>query len=466
MLSPTRALVTSAALLLAPNLASAQTVLLTENADGRQALSVDGRHLADIETRGAVTEFASEATRVRLERSEQRGEDGAPFPVRVVIRGDLDRGTAAVRQEYDLLAPEAPVDIEGLGLVLDDEDPDVNAAEHEQLRKWLRDVGLEPRTGLFEALHMSDTGRALRVWYEIAGRRIDGSVFEGSNPAPAARFDSAFHVTDEGLKIHHARSPFYHRESLEIVDTLTDVGEPEPNTLRSYQCGCYGWAIGGDWVTLGDEYLYHAAVEWRHHRVGAGLFLGIQTRDDFPWIGLADREKVSRLARRAGVYRLTDARGDVFAEIEIGLDPNPPPLELGPHSYVVRMSKPDGQLAPIAHIDARPGAIELRLETDDALQQLDTLFAAMPTQVLRGDGLRDSYLGRVETLVDWLRLIETPNEANLGDVVSEIDALTAVRKVKAMLSPHAERFATAESDYQPLPPMRRLDAPEATQPPS
>lgn len=448
----------SLALLAGP--ARAETVIRLEAEGSSQVITRDGTTIGRIQRSGPATILSAGDTRVRVAQTRTPLQSDAPYPVRVTRQGALGDGATVVTQRYDVLAPEAPIDIEGLGLVLPGQDPETNGAEHEQLRRWLLEVGLDADTALFEEIHRRDTGRDLVVWYEIAGRRIDGSVTVGREATPEARFDSSWHVVDEGWKIHHARELFYHRESLEMVDTLVDLKLDPPNEIRSYQCGCYGWAIGGDWVTVGNEYLYHATVEWRHHRVGAGLFVGIQSREDFPWFALADRDKVSRLARRAGAYRLTDTKEELFAEIAIELDPDPPPLELGPQRYRVRMTNLENEIVTIALIDADETTLQLRIFGDDALSQLDALFAAMPTQIVRGDGLRDSYLGQIETLVDWVRLIDAPGQGTLADVVSEIDALTAVRKVRTLLEPHPARFALSDSEYQPLPPKRHIDAEE------
>jgi hypothetical protein len=77
----------------------------------------------------------------------------------------------------------------------------------------------------------------------------------------------------------------------------------------------------------------------------------------------------------------------------------------------------------------------------------------MPTQVVRGDGVRDSHLGEIETMLDWIRLIKEPSEENLADVVSEIDALTAVSKVHALLETDGASYSADEGEF-PLPPKR------------
>jgi hypothetical protein len=76
----------------------------------------------------------------------------------------------------------------------------------------------------------------------------------------------------------------------------------------------------------------------------------------------------------------------------------------------------------------------------------------MPVQVMRGDGLRDSQLGEIELLVDAVRLLEQPDESRLADLVSDVDAGSAARKVQALLHQEAGRFA-ALADALPPPPI-------------
>jgi len=411
---------------------------------GIDEIRIDGEPAATIEHGLEVRTLRANGLEVEIRDSSSPLTPDRPYPLRRTRAGRIRGSEARVRQQYDLLAPAAPIEVEGWGLVLPGES-ERNADEHRRLREWLESQDLPPDTSVFEEIHRARTGRDLVVWYEIAGRRVDGSLSLGDADVPAARFGSAFHVTEEGWKIHHRREMFYHRKSLELVDTLTDLVTPNaPRTMRSYQCGCYGWAIGGDWVTLGDRYLYHAEVEWAQHRVGAGFFLGFR-----------DRERTGLLARRAAAYRITDANGDLFAEISIALDADPPAIGLGPQSYVIRMTDARRELVPVATAELTSGRVAVTIPDDRdwrrELDQIDTLLAAMPTQVVRGDGIRDTYLGEIETLIDWVRLIEDPRVETLADVVSEIDALSAYRKVETALETAASRFAAEASDYRPLP---------------
>jgi hypothetical protein len=354
------------------------------------------------------------------------------------------------------------------------DEPGINEEEHQELREWLRSQGLAADTGDFEEIHLAEAGRELTVWYEISGRRVNGRLVRGTSTQPEALFDSLFHTTDEGWKIHHQRigenGRFrYHRKSLELVDTLLDASrDEEPRELRSYHCGCYGYAIGSDWATLGESRLYHVELEWLNDRVAAGLFVGLERRRRFPWIGVGDRARTRLLARRAKAYRLTDARRKPLAEVVIHFSAEPPRDGLGAASYEVRLAGPDGRIEPLARIEYAAEEVAVHLSTprvtggtaaDDRLNwetplgRLDALLAAMPTQVVRGDGVRDSHLGEIETMLDWIRLIKEPSEENLADVVSEIDALTAVSKVHALLETDGASYSADEGEF-PLPPKR------------
>ena len=130
-------------------------------------------------------------------------------------------------------------------------------------------------------------------------------------------------------------------------------------------------------------------------------------------------------------------------------------------------------MEPLARIEHAPNEVAVHLSTlggpdaarpdgrpdwEAPLQRLDTLLAAMPTQVVRGDGVRDSHLGEIETMLDWIRLIQEPSEENLADVVSEIDAITAVSKVQSLLGTDSAGFSVDEAEL-PLPPRRQSPGP-------
>jgi hypothetical protein len=223
----------------------------------------------------------------------------------------------------------------------------------------------------------------------------------------------------------------------------------------SHQCGCYGYAIGSDFMTLGN-WLYQVEADWLDDRVGAEFFIGLERREGFPWIGFGDRRRMRDLARRVKAYRLKDARGETFAEIALDLPPAQPPSGLGPVSYRVDVWRSGSERAPLARIDHRTAGIELQLFGEprrwpESLERLDTLLAAMPTQVMRGDGIRDSHLAEIEQLIDWVRLIREPTEDRLADVISDMDALTAPRKVHALLESDAERFQLEAAARPPAP---------------
>ena len=473
-------LLTTASISLAASPDVPETHLLQSRAvsAGEREILIDGRRVGSIVLAESRRTLETGSARIVVEESGEPVAPDRPYPRRVVTVGRIEPGGSAIRQEYTLLAPAAPLHVEGLGLQLPTDEPGFNEDEHAELRAWLEEQGLAADTAGFEELHCAEAGRDLTVWYEISGKRVDGSLTRGSSTQPQARFDSLLHAVERGWKIHHQRigekgSLWYHRKSLELVDTLRDgtEGEDDPE-LRSYHCGCYGYGIASDWATLGKSRLYHVEVEWVDHWVAMGLFVGWEWRDAFPWIGIGERERAKRLARRVKVYRLTDARGDLFAEVAIQFSPDPPLGKLGPATYAVRVSGLDGEMEPLAQIEHAPEGIVVQLDSPrgaaatagedrarwlTSLERLDQLLAAMPTQVLRGDGVRDSHLGEIETTLDWIRLILEPSEDHLADVVSEIDGLTAISKVEALLGSGGARFLADPSEL-PLPPGRHSES--------
>ncbi len=447
------------------------TLHMTGLGAGQSELRVNGETVATL-TRiaaGGAT-LAAEAlvftagkTTMVLRRSESEIVEGQGWPRRVRIEGWLEPAGLQVTEEYTLLAPPAPIEVEGWGLEMSWDEEGQNKKEQALLQDWLEETIGSRDLSVFRNLHATDTGRELVVWYEISGRRVNLRLLEGVADEPVAEADSLWHVEGENWKIHHTRELSYHRQSMEGVDTIR--GTDGRDTLRSYHCGCYGWAIGADWMTLGES-LYVAKVTWKHYRVGTGYFLGLTTRDEFPWVGFVDRERISLLSRRAGAYELLDASGEIFAEVRLSLSSNPPADGLGEMRYSFRYADDKGELVEFATAEHRTDELLLHLDTpnglDAALARLDELLAAMPTQVLRGDGIRDSQLSEIESMIDFLRLARTANIETLSDTVSELDIGSARAKTRALLDsidPTGERFTPDAETPIPPPPARHPDSP-------
>ena len=418
-------------------------------------IRLDGRRLGTWRPEGHGGALAGVAPLATLRVAERPLADGQRYPLRVQREGAFAAGGAVFRDEYTLLAPPAPLDVEGLGLVVAEDEPGINDAEHAALRAWLGAQGLPADTASFEALHRNETGRELRVWYEISGRRRDGRFARVGAGAPAARIDSLFRSEAGALKIHHKRPGengrfTYHRRSLELADRIAAAGAP---ALVAHQCGCYGYAIASDLTTLGDR-LYRVEADWLDDRVGAELFLGVETRASFPWLGFGERRRMRDLARRARAWQLKDAHGVAFADVALELAAEPPRGSLGPIAYRVDWVDGDGAHRPLARIAHDGEGLALALHGagfEEALEQLDRLLAALPVQVMRGDGIRDSQLGEIEQLVDAVRLLGDPSEERLADLVSDVDAAGAARKVAALLEPEPGRFAAAAGELPPEP---------------
>jgi hypothetical protein len=388
-------------------------------------------------------------------RVEERPLSKAGAYPRRVRRETTGTGGARFLDEYTLLAPAAPLPIEGFGLVVSDDEPGINDAEHAALRSWLEAQGLPPDTEPFEALHQSETGRELRVWYEISGRRVDGTFTRVGDEKSLTRLDALFRSEAGNLKIHHQRPGengrfTYHRQSLELADRIATPGLPD---LIAHECGCYGYAIASDFTTLGNH-LYTVEADWLDDRVGAEFFIGFERRADFPWIGLGDRRRMRDLARRARAWTLRDASGVRFAEVALDLPDDPAPGGLGPITYRFDRFNAADQREALASVAHSAGGIRLSfygLGLDEGLGVLDRWLAAMPVQVVRGDGIRDSHLGAIERLVDAVRLARAPSEQRLADFASEVDAASAAAKVEAFLAPDRPRFIAGGNLLPPAP---------------
>ena len=434
------------------------STLSWSRADG--AIVRDGRPLGSLLVDDGFVGVTGRDLVARITREEALVEPGHAWPRRVTLTGYVQGGDAFFRDAYTVLAPPAPLPVEGYGLEVAEDEPGTNTEEHRKLEAWLAGQGLPADASRFQALHEAETGRELRVFYEISGRRIDGDFGRVGADVPLARTDSLFRSQDGALKIHHQRPGengrfSYHRRSLELADVL-DPGPGEPG-LHAHECGCYGYAIAADFMTLGDR-LYRVEADWLDDRVAADFFLGLEGREGFPWIGLGDRLRMRDLARRARAWTLKDAAAIPFAEVWLELPEDPPSPGLGPITYHVDALDGDGGRTPIARIAHTDAGITIETfgegDASAVLAHLDRLLAAMPVQVVRGDGLRDSHLGGIELLIDAVRLLEAPgDDERLADLVSDRDAATAARKVETLLTGLGapERFVAAADVWPPDP---------------
>jgi hypothetical protein len=448
----------SASLAAAPEPRLVATLSLVSGAEGRAEIQLDGSTLGRLEPTDRGWLLRADGASASIESSIEPLDPARSYPRRETTTGRLGSAGPAFRQTFTRLAPAAPLSVEGLGLVIASDEPGLMRDEHAELRRWLASQGLAADTLAFEAIHEADAGRPLVVWYEISGRRKNGLLENLNSGEELARFDSLYRSENGQLKIHHQRTGengrfTYHRRSLELADTIeTSAGEEEP--LQSHHCGCYGYAIAADFMTLGDL-LYQVEADWLDDRVGMGFFVGLETRDEFPWLGLGDRRRIRDLARRARAFLVRDADGEMFAEIILDLPSDPPSPLLGPITYRINVRTRSGQLERLAVIEHTPSALQLDLygegDWEILLERLDRLFAAMPTQIERGDGVRDSHLGEIEQFIDQVRLLRQPGADRLADLVSDVDAQSAPGKIRALFAGEIERFAVEASALPPAP---------------
>jgi hypothetical protein len=421
---------------------------------GEHRIHVDGEAVGQLTPMRPGWRLTGDGVDAELRVALNSQGDGHRYPLRVVTRGSLNR-VALFENAYTLLAPPAPLPVEGYGLVVSSDEPGTNDEEHGALQAWLAEQGLPLDARPFQGVHERGTGRELRVWYEISGRRVDTRFSRVDTGEALARMDSVFRSEDGGLKIHHKRPGEngrfrYHRQSLELASAIRSTSGPP---LVSHECGCYGYAIAADYMTLGPA-LYQVEADWQDDRVAAEFFIGFEARDAFPWIGLGDRRRMRNLARRTHAYLLRDAEGRPFAEIHLDLPEDPPAHALGPIRYAIDRVDDAGTRSVSARIRHDPESVEISLFGADGptvLAELDRLLAAMPTQIVRGDGFRDSHLDEIERLVDAVRLLRHPGEAQFADFVSDVDAWSAAGKVEALLSVESARFTAVAGARPPDP---------------
>ncbi|MCP5059338.1 MAG: hypothetical protein GY937_21755 [bacterium] len=428
--------------------------------EGANAFEIrrDGQTLGELRPDGhGGFRLKGAAVEAEMNVDERRLKAAQPYPRRIRVEGRVKGGAAGFRNEYTLLAPPGPLPVEGFGLVVANDTTGTNDHEHDALRQWLTTQGLPADTRPFQELHEREAGRELRVWYEISGRRIDGRFERLGGEPPIALVDSLFRSEEGGLKIHHKRPGengrfSYHRQSLELADAITAIDEAP---LIAHECGCYGYGIAADFMTLGSS-LYQVEADWLDDRVGAEFFIGFERRDTFPWFGIGDRLRMRNLARRVRAFILKDASGKRFAEVLLELPEDPPASGLGAITYHVNDWSDGAEPRPVARIEHDDLGIRMHFlgapETPaDGIEELDRLFAAMPVQVMRGDGVRDSHLLDIERLLDAVRLLERPDEERLADFVSDVDAASAARKVNALLQGNAQRFVASADAFPPAP---------------
>ena len=433
-----------------------ETVLSIEHVSSeRSVIRLNEDRLGELVRQGDQTLLVAHTEVALFESREEPQSEVQSFPKKVTTKARLATSPVEIREEFVLLAPPSPLWIEGLGLEVESDAPGLNREEHEMLRDWLKAQGLPGDTAPFQALHQSDTGRELRVWYEIAGRRQSGQWTRSDRPTPVATLRSGFRSEEGALKIHHKRPGengrfTYHRESLELASSLSDEMGSE---LVVHECGCYGYAIAADLTTLGDS-LYQVEADWLDDRVGAEFFVGWTAKEAFPWFGIGDRRRMRDLARRVTAYNLRDATGLRFARVDLELPEDPAWPDLGDVTYRIWSTSSEGGERELARAERTPTSTRIVLygepaAWEDHLERLDRLLAAMPIQVQRGDGIRDSQLGQIETWIDQIRLLREPSLARLSDVTSDMDAVTATEKVRRLLQ---DDYGSFTFSGEPMPP--------------
>ncbi len=366
--------------------------------------------------------------------------DGTRFPRTQTTLAQWKSHRVTISETY--AAPVASIEQEGLKI------SDPRAAQW--LAEWRGSHGEATTTTLDDlAQQLQDELRKTSPteptdWqrvYELAGRRINGSI--ALNDTATANFFTGYQRWPTGeLKRHHTKPPdarfnpfrwageLVHKvgERSGTLEKVDLIGPPGVGThpssslaglLCSYRCGCFGYSESADLITLGG---------WAY---GVGI---------------------ARQGRYPTVYRLFDASGKTFVEIRFAV---PSDRRLSNRIEIMRYDASNTP-QPLAQIAFENNTMTLDLFPDDKrtsdalIEELDTILAMMPTQVIRGDGRRDSRLGEVERWVDIIRFAQHPSTKRLSELLTDVDPATAPSKIDAFLKQFESRFLDSRS--QRLPP--------------
>ncbi len=216
---------------------------------------------------------------------------------------------------------------------------------------------------------------------------LDGTV--------TATFHTEYQKLPDGTYKEHHRG-----HSLELLDVLavnpSGTGSDLTSiALNAYRCGCQGFSESTPLTTIN----------------GKGFSVDIRR------LGL-------RAGRLPKDYLINDHFGTRIFRLSLEfLQPNMEHVRYSffkgntPTAFAIvnNMRTADGR----AEI-----TIESSLEQSELLDTLDLYLKAMPTQIIRGDGIRDSTLGEVEKAVDETRFFVESGWGVAADIVSPIDVYT------------------------------------------
>ena len=225
-------------------------------------------------------------------------------------------------------------------------------------------------------------------------------------------FHTAYQKLPDGAYKEHHRG-----HSLELLDVLAanpSVTDSDSTSiaLNAYRCGCHGFSESTPLTTIN----------------GKGFSIDI-------------RRLGARGGRLPKDYSINDHFGAQIFRLSLEfLQPNMEHVRYG----FFKGNEP-AAFAIVNHTRTADGRAEITIESSlkqsELLDTLDLYLKAMPTQIIRGDGIRDSTLGAVEKAVDETRFFVESGVGVAADIVSAVDVYTlAPERLKGL-------FGMANPDY-------------------
>ena len=177
-------------------------------------------------------------------------------------------------------------------------------------------------------------GEAVRAQLTVGTRSRAGAWTGASSAsAPSSRREDRLAVSQRGGRAQAPPQAAGRERTLLAITaraSSSPIGSPAQGfpDLVAHECGCYGYAIAADFMTLGDAALSRGSRLARRPR-RRRVLRRVRAARAFPWVGLGERRRMRDLARRAKAYVLKDAQGARFAEIALELPADPPSPGLG-----------------------------------------------------------------------------------------------------------------------------------------
>ena len=356
--------------------------LIVKRVEGTASkIILQGEIIGEIHHKGGSALYLAGGQKLLTIRTE--GSASLCFPRTITTIARLEE--QHLDYSYTELTPALPIKLEGI--------EGNSTADRQRIEDYFRNLGIETRPLEIQRWFEEVTGRPLLRWYEVSGLVERGTASLDGNVT--GTFHTEYQKLPDGVYKEHHRG-----HSLELLDVLTanPPGTDSDSTfiaLNAYRCGCHGFSESNPLMTINDQ----------------GFSVDIRR--------LGPRE--GRLPRD---YSIRDHFGtQVFRLLLEFLQPN---MEHIHYSFFKRNAPT--AFAIVSHTRTADGRAEIAIESSlgqsELLDTLDLYLKAMPTQIIRGDGIRDSTLGEVEKTVDEIRFFVESGWGVAADIVSAIDLYT------------------------------------------